>query len=350
MASAVLALGLTTSCSEEQVNPAGESDVKVTFTVNMEGKQGSRAYSDGYSAEQLIFAVYEAGAENDLKDLRQEDVRFNGLKATVTTKLVKGKTYDFVFWAQPEGAAAFDVSDMRHIKVKYDGVSNDELRDAFYHAENGFHVTGAVNLDVTLYRPFAQLNFGTADWAEAVSAGVVESELQTQVAVQGVYTQLNTYYGSVEGETTAVFTLANLPADPNKSLYCDADKDGKDEEYRWLAMNYVLVPAEKMMSNGVAMDVKSSTVYNNIPVPNVPLQRNYRTNIVGNLLTTGAVFNVEISPIYEEPDYVINVWDGSSANAPEVDTNGDVVIKTANELAGFAAAVNAGDTFKGKKQ
>lgn len=344
----VLALGLATSCSEEQVNPAGESDVKVTFTVNMEGEQGSRAYSDGYSAEQLIFAVYEAGAEIDLKDLRQEGVRFSGLKATVTTKLVKGKTYDFVFWAQPVDAKAFDVSDMRHIKVKYDGVSNDELRDAFYHAENGFHVTGAVNLDVTLYRPFAQLNFGTADWAEAVSAGVVESELQTQVAVQGVYTQLNTYYGSVEGETTAVFTLANVPTDPNKSLYCDADKDGKDEEYRWLAMNYVLVPAEKMMSNGVAMDVKSSTVYNNIPVPNVPLQRNYRTNIVGNLLTTGVVFNVEISPIYNEPDYVISVWDGSSADAPEVAENGDIMIKTANELAGFAAAVNAGDTFKGK--
>ncbi|MBQ7941420.1 MAG: hypothetical protein IJ328_03305, partial [Muribaculaceae bacterium] len=47
-----------------------------------------------------------------------------------------------------------------------------------------------------------------------------------------------------------------------------------------------------------AMDVKSETVYNNIPVANVPMQRNYRTNIVGNLLTSGAVFNVVINPIY----------------------------------------------------
>ncbi|MBQ7941530.1 MAG: hypothetical protein IJ328_03860, partial [Muribaculaceae bacterium] len=54
-----------------------------------------------------------------------------------------------------------------------------------------------------------------------------------------------------------------------------------------------------------AMDVKSETVYNNIPVANVPMQRNYRTNIVGNLLTSGAVFNVVINPIYNEPDNII---------------------------------------------
>ncbi|MBQ7942103.1 MAG: hypothetical protein IJ328_06840, partial [Muribaculaceae bacterium] len=190
------------------------------------------------------------------------------------------------------------------------------------------------------------INFGTADWAEAVSAGI--GTVQTQVAVQGVYTQLNTYYGSVEGETTATFEFANIPSGENETLKCDADNDGTNEEYRWLSMNYVLVPAEKMMSNGVAMDVKSETVYNNIPVANVPMQRNYRTNIVGNLLTSGAVFNVVINPIYNEPDNNISLWDGETTEEPATDANGNVVIKNANQLAGFAAAVNAGNTYDGK--
>ncbi|MBQ7941036.1 MAG: hypothetical protein IJ328_01340, partial [Muribaculaceae bacterium] len=253
----------------------------------------------------------------------------------------------FVFWAQPANAAAFTVSDMRHIKVSYEkATSNDELRDAFYAAVNSYKVTGSVDMDVTLYRPFAQINFGTADWAEAVSAGI--GTVQTQVAVQGVYTQLNTYYGSVEGETTATFAFANIPSGDNETLKCDADNDGTNEEYRWLSMNYVLVPAEKMMSNGVAMDVKSETVYNNIPVANVPMQRNYRTNIVGNLLTSGAVFNVVINPIYNEPDYNVTQWDGTVADDVQPNAEGVYEIKTPAQLAWVAEQVDGGNTFDRK--
>lgn len=297
MASAVLALGLTTSCSEETPNVA---NYEVTFAVEMEGDQASRAYNDGQKAKQLIFAVYEAGTENELKDLRQEGVRFNDDKkpsAQVTTKLVKGKKYDFVFWAQPEAAATFDVTDMRHVKVSYQNANcNDDMRDAFYAVLNTHHAgVDVIPAVITLTRPFAQINFATADWAQAVSAGV--GEVSTAVAVQSVYTQLNTYDGSVAGEATAEFKLAAIPSGENETLSCDMNNDGIKEPYRWLAMNYVLVPADASMSNGVTLNVKGATVDNTVAVPNVQMQRNWRTNIVGNLLTTGAVFNVEINPI-----------------------------------------------------
>lgn len=301
MASAVLALGLTTSCSEETPNVA---NYEVTFAVEMEGEQASRAYNDGKSAKQLIFAVYEAGTENELKDLRQEGVRFNDeLKATVTTQLVKGKKYDFVFWAQPEAAATFDVTDMRHVKVSYQNANcNDDMRDAFYTAVNNYHAgKNATDTVFILTRPFAQVNFATADWTEAQKAGV--GEVSTAVAVQSVYTQLNTYDGSVAGETTAEFKLAAIPSGDNETLSCDMNKDNIKEDYRWLAMNYVLVPADVYMSNGVTLNVKGATVDNTVAVPNVQMQRNYRTNIVGNLLTTQTVFNVVIEPTPMVPDY-----------------------------------------------
>lgn len=307
LASAVLALGLTTSCSDEQ----GLNETTVTFTVEMNGEQASRAYNDGLKAKQLIFAVYEAGTENELKDLRQEDVRFNDqLKATVTTQLVKGKKYDFVFWAQPEGSTTFTVTDMRHIQVNYQNANcNDDMRDAFYQVLNTHHAgVDEIPAVITLTRPFAQVNFATADWEEAVSAGV--GTIKSAMAVKSVFTQLNTYDGTVEGETTATFNLTDIPSGDNEMLLCDYNGDGIKEEYRWIAMTYVLVPpttpTTPYMSNGATLHVNGATVDNTVEVPNVEMGRNYRTNILGNLLTTGAVFNVVINPIPLEPDN--NKW------------------------------------------
>ena len=306
MASAVLALGLTTSCSEETPNVA---NYEVTFTVEMEGEKASRAYSDGKSATQLIFAVYEAGTENELTDLRQDNIEFDELKATVTTQLVKGKHYDFVFWAQPKNATTFDVTDMRHVKVSYQGANcNDDMRDAFYNVLNGFEAgVDVIPAVITLTRPFAQINFATDDWAQAVSAGV--GTIQTAVTIKNVFTQLNTYNGDAEGEVTdpVLFNFAPVPAGENDTIYCDMKNNDKvPEAYRWLAMNYVLVQkGEGHTSNMITLQISGATVNNTVEVPNPPMQRNYRTNIVGNLLTTGAVFNVEIKP---EP---INDYNGN---------------------------------------
>ena len=319
MASAVLALGLTTSCSEETPNVA---NYEVTFAVEMEGEQASRAYNDGKSAKQLIFAVYEAGTEKELTELRKEDVTFNEeLKAKVTTTLVKGKKYDFVFWAQPIGATTFSVpQNARRIEIDYKNAkSNDEMRDAFYTVMNNYHAgKNATDTVFILTRPFAQINFATADWAQAVSAGV--GTIQTAVTIKNVFTQLNTLTGKSEGEIAdvpVVFDFAPIPTAENDTLYCNMDGDDYPEAYRWLAMNYVLVNDGEPVkgggntSNMVTLKIKGTAengdvlVDNTVEVPNVPMQRNWRTNIVGKLLTTDAQFNVQIKP---EP---INDYNGN---------------------------------------
>ena len=58
---------------------------------------------------------------------------FTDLKTQVTLSLVKGKTYNFVFWAQADEGAPYDVTDLKNIKISYEGAeANDEKRDAFY--------------------------------------------------------------------------------------------------------------------------------------------------------------------------------------------------------------------------
>ena len=309
----VMALGLGTSCAD--INALfGRGEVKVKFAVKMEGEDGSRSFSDGKSANQLIFAVYEANSK-ELRELRREDIRFaDDLTATVETKLVKGKSYDFVFWAQVEGQQVFNTENMRAIEINYNEltkVCNNENLDAFYNVVNNCHVDGAVEMNVDLKRPFAQINFATtkADWAAAQKSGIGdESVVKTQITINGcVFGVLNTRDGSVSGrlEEPLEFTFTTIPNKDNTWLpnvdALDADgnpgQDGVNEDYRWLGMTYVLVDASQMATS-VELDVQSPTVNANIPVANVPMKRNYRTNLVGNLLTSGAVFNVSVKPIY----------------------------------------------------
>jgi hypothetical protein len=73
-------------------------------------------------------------------------------------------------------------------------------------------------------------------------------------------------------------------------------------------MNYVLAPQTK----GMLPSVTGIFTYNKakvvIPVENVPYQRNYRTNIIGEFFTGPAHFVVEIIPIYDVDSPYIENW------------------------------------------
>lgn len=71
---------------------------------------------------------------------------------------------------------------------------------------------------------------------------------------------------------------------------------------------------------------------------NIPVQRNYRTNIIGKLLTNPATFNIVIDADFidsPENDYIVSVWDGESATTPVADADGVYRISSAEELVGM---------------
>ena len=75
------------------------------------------------------------------------------------------------------------------------------------------------------------------------------------------------------------------------------------DEYDYLAMNYLLVGADKETVN-VEFKVKDETngKEKTRTVGSVPVQRNYRTNIYGNILTSDVDVNVEIKPGFSDDD------------------------------------------------
>ena len=344
--------------------------VTATFTIEVPGVPGTKAATsddqemvgDGRAADNLVFAVFdETGAE--LPYLRQGDwvnkigdnrdvIKFDNSeqpKVTVTVKLVRGKEYSFVCWAQNEAATCYNFEDMKNIGISYAdyNASNNDLRDAFYaYAETDGPVTENFSQTIELERPFAQINVGTTDFVAAQKAGLEIENLYSTMTVKNAATSLETFTGKTSGEEAVTFTYAHAVA-PDHDLRINKNKVVNNptvevaDKYGWLAMNYLLVADGT--DNGQASDLVEvsfevregeNTVLASYDVPNVPVQRNYRTNIVGGLLTAEGTISLIIDPIFNG-EYVVNVWDGYSVSEPKKDAQGNYLVTKPEELAWF---------------
>ena len=303
---AVLALG----CNKEQVavdgTPDGE-EVAVTFAAELSGTV-TKAIGDGLTAKNLSVAVYDDAsnaAGTHILALDKTAV-FDALHTTVEYSLVKGKTYHFIFWAQAEGAPYTFNPETKKVAIDYTGAANDEKRDAFY-AVKTLKVTGPATEPVQLHRPFAQVNFGTSDSAAATVAGVTPTA--SLFTATDAASSFDVFAGEGKDPVDVSFTEAALPAE-QLTL-----KDGT--QYTYLAMNY-FIPTGKLNETHVSnlsATFKGASDDVVISVPSAKVQANYRTNIVGNLLTDQVVFNVEIVPAFEQPDEDIDLQNISKLSA-----------------------------------
>ena len=316
VAAAVTAL--FSACSSDEVATNGATDgnmVNVTFNADFDQTlvtRGVAGESDGTAATKLYVAVYNAskelipaishiGTAAGGKDF----VTVSGKTATVNFQLVKGQTYNFVFWAQnpyaTAGAVVFNPTTGK-VAVDYSKITaNDETLDAFTAHVNDLTVTGALLQNVTLKRPWAQVNYGSAqaDWDAAVAAGITVAK--SKVTVNNVYTTLNALNGEVEGEatTTDVVLAANtIPA----SATTQRTLTVSGTEYQYIGLNYLLVGNEgqqSLIKADLEIQKESGEVINTLAFSNVPVQRNYRTNIVGNLLTSQTQFSITLDENYD---------------------------------------------------
>ncbi|MEE1366303.1 MAG: DUF6562 domain-containing protein [Muribaculaceae bacterium] len=308
MAVAMLA---TTSCKDDLAESFVGDEATVEFSISTP-EIATRAYSDGTTATHLQYAVYDA-AGNILNDLTKTDATING-STTVNLKLTTGNTYSVIFWAAaPNAPYTVDLAN-KTMTVDYTGAkSNDENRDAFYKYYT-FTVNGAQTETIELKRPFAQLNIGTADYAASTSAGYTPT--QSAVKVSNVYSTLNLETGAVDGGSEVTFATADIKKDETFPV--------AGNEY--LAMNYLLVNSKETIE--VEFTYIDGTDAKTRTVGSVPVQRNYRTNIYGQLLTSDVDINVEIVPAYNEPAHEAEDLFKAAAFGGEVTLTEDVVLTT----------------------
>lgn len=342
----------TTSCSnEDELIPSGNNGVEVSFKLAMDGVVPSRTignnatddtYGRGQVVDNVIAAVYSAGTE--IATLRKSTNTINDdLTCNVTFRLIEGQTYDFVFWAEKKGTGFYDTKDLKAIKVNYDEdkkYANDESRDAFTAVRKGLVVKkGGMSENIVLTRPFAQLNIASTDEDHAIAeaAGFGCNKLMSKVSIKGVYNVFNAYEEKpITTTTTDIdFDLANVPGNSTigevlKNVKEKNDATGKNYE-GYLSMNYFLASTESSQNIEVVARFESSTAGSvpvEITVPHVPVQRNYRTNIIGNILTEQTVFNIIIDPNFKDDYnyYTEKELAYAFANGGEVTLDRDVVL------------------------
>ena len=308
-AAALLSVSCQKAFNEGGSSPDGTAKVSVDLSFPT---IQTRAYSDGTTAKQLQYAVYmkdNAGKLQLLSGFTKTTEEIN-LKKEVSFQLVTGHTYGFVFWAANASAPYSVVFGPEGATMTIDDkklVANAETLDAFY-AYKEIEVKGDVGMQVQLRRPFAQINVGTNDYDAAKAAGYVPTESHIQLS--SVYTTLDLVNGNVGGEKTDLaFAYASIPASEKFPV--------ESTKYKYMAMVYALVGADEPVVE-VSFDCKDAKgeVRAIHTVGSVPVKRNHRTNIYGQLLTSNAKVIVEIVPAYDEPDYVLEyIADGVEYDA-----------------------------------
>lgn len=289
-------LGLLCGC-QKSASSSGEVDVTLNVTPSVVSKATLDGDGAAANVNRYILEIYTDNGATFYNRLSQ-GVTAGTTSAQFTFKLVVGQTYTFLVWADCANADGSDLYYKTDVNLKavammgtYKG--NDDSRDAFSQCVTLINVTSDPSTSVQLERPFAQLNIITQDIDDIeANSGTVKvvpdliSVAFTAPTVFNVKTQ--------EASASAAFTSNVAP------YYSTV---GSQTEHYTLSMDYILASKNQQDVKDVELTAKkNSTVLNTQTFSNIPLQRNYRTNILGNLLTTTGVFTVETAPVWASPE------------------------------------------------
>ena len=307
--SALASIFFAASCQQENLEPVA-ADNTVTITVEAPGALNTKAIADGLNVDEVHYAVYKTYSNEEhaievenSKPLAQGCVAMSNGRATINFDLLQDQNFTVIFWAQVQNAGHYILGDLRNITVKSEVLGNDETRAAFY-AKYPFDTYEHKNHTVTLKRPFAQLNLlTTPESLTPVQPGQTEgyeiSVEESEVVVLGLSKTFNTVTGlAAAGDDEFTFTMNATPAKQSQQTLT---VNGND--YHYVSMNYFFVPQDEKL-----VDIKYELVTDKGNIKHeivaVPVKENYRTNVIGNLLTKETKFEIIVDAEFDGDETV----------------------------------------------
>lgn len=330
---AVTLIALTTAaCQKEKLfdsQTAGEETV--TFTVQTDAaatKATADNDGDGAGLTRCLVAVYMKTGDSSYQLYDKPAATGSGLSYTFKVNLIRKQTYQIVVWAD-KGATFYQVNPELTSVTRNTGVDvcNSDSYDAFY-ASTEFTQGTTTSTTITATRPFAQLNLITKDLNENFQPGAVSVTYSSPQS-------FNPFDGSVSNMTEVIYKADSPYYNPTTVTTATQHT---------LVMNYLFAAAgDQTILPSVKMTAKL-TVDAEIEVANVPVKRNYRTNIIGNLLTEQTDFTITVEPDWSTPesDYIFV----APGVRQFVDNEYEIYAKEG--LDWLAKTVNGGNTLSGK--
>lgn len=300
---------LAGACAKEQVASGDGETVEMTFNVDVpETTITTKGLSDAAQVDELVFQVFLTGTKGENKHYENKPVPeltqvvpVVDKKATVKVNLVKGQKYSYAFWAQSKGTGYYDTSDLRAVKMNTDKVkANDPKMDAFYGFVEGNTASKSYSERIPLYRALAQVNFG----AKALNRSDALQATASSVTLSKVPDIFHPFWKTSETSKGKGEITYAKNAVVSKEKLAIGDKTNKTE-YDYLATVYVLADKEDpMLIDASATITLSNGRTTTIAVPNVPIQVNYRTNILGDLLNVDGVWNITVDEVFKGGDKI----------------------------------------------
>ena len=319
----VLSALLLTSCQRDELQGGTISGEEVTVSISavMPGDGGAVVKSNdnpgnGSEVNRCILEVYLLGGEDgsvtaSLYGTRQVVKVENLTAAFEDLNLITGQKYRLVLWADhvddPENGLGtdlyYDTENLPSVSYKSgtEYESNEDSRDAFFKVEE-FEVDGPEDRTVSLTRPFGQINIITTDYGLIPSTHPDLLPFRVKLAFRSIPTSIDLVNGTVndmaEVTTSTAVYIAGL------------DVDG-EEDSKQLSFDYILAPAEgqTVVSEFTMSFLKedgTTSVAKDYTFESIPVQRNYRTNVSGALLTDRAGLSIEVKPDFDGSDIPVD--------------------------------------------
>ena len=244
---------------------------------------------------------------------------------TYSLRLTPNRNYQVVVWADfvREGETEdlhYNTSDFRNIHVpelpdKY--ILNDESKDAYFTTVPVSVEEDAVTEDLVLKRPFAKVRVITTDWGYEN----LEMPDNFKVTYYGCkrFVNLDPVLGVSSYDELGDAGLSGFTATIDKAEKDYAQGYDASEGNRTVIVDYLMTDLEEQTPIHIkleALDGETLIASHDLST-DIPIQRNWLTTIIGNVLTTGSEFNITIDEGFENEWIEGEEWWRSSGWTPK---------------------------------
>ena len=307
-ASALAGLFLAGSCQRESLEPVMSGNT-VTYTVTVPDALATKGIGDDVSnVNTLHYEVYRtAAAETDTftdadrllyhkTATAQPDGTFK-----IDLELVNDQNFTVLFWAQVgETNEAYDVDDLTSVTIKTPIKANQVDYAAFSGRDFIKATEKLASKTVQLTRPVAQINLGTTKASlKAFDTPITISSSSMTVA------GLSNTFNVAKKAASDAFTSTTVYNEQNVLADC---LEVNGTKYVNAGMNYVGFAST--VGTPVTVSYVINTTEGDIAntIENVPVKPNFRTNIIGNLITSKTDYTIELLNTWYTPEEVVEVF------------------------------------------
>ncbi len=293
---------------------AGE-EVSVTISVAMNGDSAAtRTDGDGTTVDRCIIEIYTT--DGDL--YKRMVTPTTALAASFELRLITSQEYEFLLWADKayldavnsevlasttddsSAGAIFDyhyttAAGLKAITADYSSyVGNDETRDAFYsYSKQTISAAGTIALDMK--RPFAKLN------VKSFVTDISDTNMHPKEVLIKYSTTIASKFDMSAASASGADISSEATLEWSAAAACVFDGSSDATPYYDLSTDYLFAAADAQDLIDFSMDITlgSGAVITNDNFKNIPIQRNYQTNVSGELLSKSTNITVAITPSFD---------------------------------------------------